>query len=141
MNDYFCLILYSRVPIVKFSSITTADKCSSNVGYNNPETYSILWLDPSVTDAKEYRDAQQRFRGTINYIRTFKTSDECEQYIQSVPTQDRIIFIVNNQLGQELIPRVHQLRQICSIYIFSTDTKRSGQWTKEFKKVKPIIHF
>ena len=129
-------ILYSRAQIVKFSAITTADKISSSLEYNNLETYSILWLDPLVTDTREYVDAQQRLRTSINYIRTFKNTDDCEQYIQSVPAQDRIIFIVNNQLGQDLVPRIHQLRQIFSIYIYSTDNKRSGQWTKEFKKVK-----
>jgi hypothetical protein len=121
---------------VKLSSIPTADKSASSQEYNNLETYSILWLDPLVTDAKEYIDAQQRLRASINYIRTFKNIDNCEQYIQSVPTHDRIIFIANNQLGQALIPRVHQLRQIFSIYIYSTENKRNGQWTKEFKKVK-----
>jgi len=121
---------------VKFSSIPTADKSASNQEYNNLETYSILWLDPLVNDSKEYISAQQKLRASINYIRTFKTNDNCEQYIQSVPVQDRIIFIVNNQFGQELIPRIHQYRQIFSIYIYRTDNKRSGQWTKEFKKVK-----
>jgi hypothetical protein len=125
---------------VKLSSISTADKSASSQQYNNLETYSILWLDPSVNDAKEYVDAQHRLRASINYIRTFKNNDDCEQYIQSVPVQDRIIFIVNNQLGQELIPRIHQLRQIFSIYIYSTDNKRSGQWIKEFKKVRHNFH-
>jgi hypothetical protein len=120
---------------VKFSSITTVDKITSSLGYNNLETYSILWLDSLVTDTREYVDAQQRLRTSINYIRTFKNIDDCEQYIQSVPAQDRIIFIVNNQLGQELVPRVHQLRQIFAIYIYSNDNKRSGLWAKEFKKV------
>ncbi|CAF1013513.1 unnamed protein product [Rotaria sordida] len=124
------------VEIVKFSSITTADKLSSNLKYNNLETYSIIWLDRLVNDVKEYIDAQQRLRVSINYIRTFKNSDDCEQFIQSVSEQDRIIFIVNNQLGQELIPRIHQLRQIFSIYIYNHDNKRGGQWTKEFKKIK-----
>jgi hypothetical protein len=121
---------------VKLSSITTADKSSSNLVYNNLESYSLLWLDSSVNDVKEYLDAQQRLRASINYIRTFKNSDECEHYIQSVPSQDRIILIVSNQLGQELIPRIHQLRQIFSIYIYNSDNKKSGQWIKEYKKVK-----
>lgn len=107
--------------------------------YHNLETYSIVWLDRLVSDAKEYMDAQQRLRASVNYIRTFKNIDECELFIQTVPSQDRIIFITNNQLGQELIPRIHHLRQICSIYIYNNDNKRGGGWVKEFKKVKFII--
>lgn len=128
-------VIYYRIQIVKFASISTADKSASYQEYNNLETYSILWLDPLVNDGKEYIDAQQRLRVSINYIRTFKSLDNCEEYIQSVPKQDRIIFIINNQLGQELIPRIHQYQQIFSIYIYNNDNKRNGQWTKEFKKV------
>ncbi|CAF4379910.1 unnamed protein product, partial [Adineta steineri] len=116
------------------SSILTADKLSSCVKYNNLETYSILWLDPVVNDAKEYIEAQQRLRTSINYIRTFKTIDNCEQYIQTVPEQDRIFLIINNQFGQELIPQIHQYQQIFAIYIYINDDKRNTQWTKEFKK-------
>jgi hypothetical protein len=126
---------------VKFSSIITGDKLLSSLKYDNLETYSILWLDPSVNDVKEYIDAQQRLHAAINYIRTFKTSDHCEQYIQSVPEQDRIFFIVNNQLGQELVPHVHQFRQIFGIYIYSPDNNRNTQWAKEFPKVNEQISY
>ena len=135
---YVCFSFYIlwRTQIVKFSSVPTADKLSSNAQYNNLETYSILWIDPLVNDAKEYIDAQQRLRASINYIKTYKNGELCEEYIQSVPIQDRIIFIVNHQLGQELIPRIHICKQIFSIYIYSRDQRKGGQWTKEFKKVK-----
>ncbi|CAF0716457.1 unnamed protein product [Adineta steineri] len=126
------------VQIVRFSSILTADKLSSCVKYNNLETYSILWLDPVVNDAKEYIEAQQRLRTSINYIRTFKTIDNWEQYIQTVPEQDRIFLIINNQFGQELIPQIHQYQQIIAIYIYINDDKRNTQWTKEFKKIKSV---
>ena len=131
------MILHSRrVQIVRFSSILTADKLLSNSKYGNLETYSILWVDPFVNDAKEYVDAQQRLRTAINYIRTFKTTFNCEDYIQSIPDQDRIILIINSQLGEELVPKIHQYRQIFAIYIYTTDEKRNTQWSKEFTKVK-----
>ncbi|CAF1480119.1 unnamed protein product [Rotaria sp. Silwood1] len=126
------------VEIIKLSSIPTADKLSSDLKYYNLETYSIIWLDRSVNDIKEYIDAQQRLRSSINYIRTFKNSDDCEQFIQSVPEQDRVILIVNNELGQELVPRIHLLRQVFAIYIYNHDNKRGGQWAKEFKKIKAV---
>ncbi|UJR30022.1 hypothetical protein I4U23_017567 [Adineta vaga] len=126
------------VQIVKFSSILTADKLLSGSKYDNLETYSILWIDPFVNDTKEYVDAQKRLRTAINYIRTFKTIENCEQYIQSIPEQDRIFLIINNQLGQELIPQIHQYRQIFAIYIYINDDKRNTQWSKAFTKIKSI---
>lgn len=112
------------------------DKISSTLEYSNLETYSLLWLEPSASETKEYFDAQQRFRTSINYIKIFKTTDECEQYLQMVPNQDRVLFVVNHQIGQEFVPRIHHLQPIFAIYIYSYDQKRSGTWTKEFPKVK-----
>ena len=120
---------------MKVATLQMADKSSTALQYKNLETYSILWLDPSIGDLKDFADVQQKLRTSINYIKIFKTTDECEQYFRFVPEQDRIIFIVNNQLGQTFIPRIHNLRQIFSIYIYCSDQKRGGQWTKEFPKV------
>lgn len=113
----------------------TADKLLSNSKYGNLETYSILWIDPFVNDVKEYVDAQQRLRTAINYIRTFKTTENCEDYIQSIPDQDRVFLIINSQLGEEFVPKIHQYRQIFAIYIYINDEKRNTQWSKEFTKV------
>ena len=126
-----------RISIVKFSSIDTSEKPSSTLDYSNLETYSILWLDPLVTESKEYLEAQQRLRTSINYLKVFKTTEECEQYLPLVPAQDRIIFLVNNHLGQDVVPRFHPLRQIFAIYIYHDEQKRNGQWTKEYPKVTP----
>ncbi|CAF1130432.1 unnamed protein product [Adineta ricciae] len=126
------------VQIVRFSSILTADKLLSNSKYGNLETYSILWVDPFVNDAKEYVDAQQRLRTAINYIRTFKTISNCDDYIQSIPDQDRIFLIINSQLGEEFVPQIHHYRQIFAIYIYIIDEKRNTQWSKEFTKIKSI---
>ncbi|CAF1353168.1 unnamed protein product [Rotaria magnacalcarata] len=124
------------VEIVKLSTLASAERASINFKYNNLETYSIFWLDRLVNEAKEYVDAQQRLRASINYIKTFKNIEDCEEFIHYVPQQDRIILIINSQLGQELIPRIHSLRQIFSIYIYNNDNKRGGHWAKEFKKIK-----
>ena len=124
-----------RISIVKFSSIDTSEKPSSTLDYSNLETYSSLWLDPSVTESKEYLKAKQRLRTSISSLKVFKTTEECEQYLPLVPAQDRIIFLVNNHLGQEVVQRIHPLRQIFAIYIYHDDQKPNGQWTKEYPKV------
>lgn len=101
----------------------------------NLETYSLVWLDASVNNSKENLDAQQRLRSLINHLKTFEQIDQCEQYIQSVSPQDRIVLVVSGQLGEQIVPRIHQLRQVSVIYIYCTDRKKNEQWAKEFAKV------
>ena len=126
-----------RTSIVKFASIQTAEKPSSTLNYTNLETYSIVWLDPLATESKGYLEVQQRLRASINYLKVFKSTDECEQYLPLVPREDRIVLLVNNHLGQEFVPRIHSLPQIFAIYVYHDEQKRNGQWTKEYPKVTP----
>ncbi|CAF3746194.1 unnamed protein product [Rotaria sp. Silwood1] len=105
---------------------------------NNLETYSLIWLDSAVKESKDYIDAQQRLRKLINHLKAFDDIVQCESYIRSIPEEDRIIFIVNNRLGQEIVPRIHSLRQIFSIYIYYPNNKRNNDWTKKFSKIKSV---
>ncbi|CAF4570658.1 unnamed protein product [Rotaria socialis] len=105
---------------------------------DNLETYSLVWLEPAVNKVKEFIEAQSRLRKLINHLQTFEDVEQCESYIKSVSKENRIIFISNDRLGQEVVPRIHLLRQIFTIYIFKSDNKRSNDWTKNFEKVKGI---
>jgi len=101
----------------------------------NLETYSLIWLDSSLGNSQEIIQVQQHLRTAINYLKLFKQSDECLEYIQSIPKDDRIILIVSGRLGQEIVPRIHQLRQISSIYVYCMNKKKNEQWVQPFNKV------
>ncbi|CAF1297250.1 unnamed protein product [Rotaria sordida] len=99
---------------------------------------SIVWLDASVNDTQENINAQQLLRTPMNHLKTYKDDHECEKYIQSVPKGHRIILIVGGRLGQLIVPRIHQLFQISSIFVYCMD-KRNQEWTNAYKKVKGVI--
>ena len=108
---------------------------------HNLETFFLLWLDASVNTSREKIKIQPQFRALINQLRTFEDENECERYIRSSSTDDRIVLIVTGQLGRQLVPRIHQLRQVCSIYIFSTDRKKHSIWINQYTKVKKTFSF
>jgi hypothetical protein len=101
----------------------------------NLETYSLIWLDAVVNSSQENLLAQQQLRTSINHLLIFADDNECEDYIRSTPTQDRIIFIVSGRLGQKIVPRTHQLQQLFSIYVYCSDKRRNSQWSQQFSKV------
>ncbi len=101
----------------------------------NLETYFLIWLDAAVNSSKENVEAQQQLRTSINHLTTFDDGNECEEYIRSVPKEDRIVLIVSGQLGQKIVPHIHQLRQISSIYVYCMDKKKNKQWAQDFSKV------
>jgi tetratricopeptide (TPR) repeat protein len=105
----------------------------------NLETFSLIWLDASVNDAQENLDAQQQLRTSINFLKTFEDGDVCEKYIRTTAKDDRIVLIISGRLGQIIVPRIHSLRQIISIYVYCKDKKRNEAWANQFKKIKGVI--
>ncbi len=53
----------------------------------------------------------------------------------SLSGQDRLILIVSGQLGRKLVPQIHHLRQLSSIYVFCMDKQANERWTRQFTKV------
>ena len=106
----------------------------------NLETYCLVWLDGSVNDSEENIQAQQQLRTSINHLVTFEDDQQCLKYIKSVPKDDRIVLIVSGRLGQIIVPKIVQLRQITSIYVYCMNKKANEQWAKQFNKVNFHFH-
>jgi hypothetical protein len=100
----------------------------------NFETYSLVWLDASI-NSKENLDAQAKIRSSINYLQVFDGLKECETYIQSIPSGDRVVLIVSGHFGQELVPKIHHLEQVFSIYIYCGNKQFHQQWSEQYNKV------
>lgn len=111
------------------------DATTSFVTKENLETFSLIWLDASVNDSSENVDAQRQLRTSIHFLITFEDGEKCEEYIRTVPRDDRIVLIISGRFGQTIVPRIHSLRQVSDIYVYCKDKKRNEVWAKEFKKV------
>jgi hypothetical protein len=102
---------------------------------HNLETFSLLWLDAKVNATEENRQAQKKLRQIINHLRTFDNQYQCEQYISFFSEQDRFILIVSGQLGRQIVPQIHRLRQLSAIYVYCRDKKLNEEWAKNYHKV------
>jgi hypothetical protein len=106
----------------------------STIG-ENLEIFTFIWLDISTNNAHENVDIQQQIRLIINYLKIFEDIDDCEQYIRSLSKDDRIVLLINEKVALEMITRIHELRQITSIYIYSSDRNQNNEWINQYKKV------
>jgi hypothetical protein len=104
----------------------------------NLETYCLIWLDASVNSSKETIQAQQQLQTSINHLLTFKDDQKCLQHIRSSPKDDRIVLVVSGRSGRIIVPKIAQLRQIISIYVYCMDKKANEQWTQQYSKVSNI---
>lgn len=112
-------------------SMTLSTKTDDNL-----EIFSLIWLDSLVNQSSENLDCQRKLRNSINYLKTFEDSDQCEQYIRNLSSNDRLILIVSGRFGQQILPGIHNLRQVIAIYVYCMHKQSNEQWTKKFNKVK-----
>ena len=102
----------------------------------SPETFCLIWLDSNLNEG---RNTEQKLRLIINQLKKFQDLDECQDFIEKTSSKDRLIFIANGRLGREIVPNIHHLRQMISIYIYYADKKTTELWPSKFSKVKGVV--
>ncbi|CAF1167181.1 unnamed protein product [Adineta steineri] len=114
------------------------DDFNTNTDDKSLEIFSLIWLDANI-NVKETRGTEQKLRSIINHIKKFQDIKQCQQYIEQRSQQDRLILIVSGRLGREIVPDIHQLRQVISVYVYCMDEKSNEQWTFKFSKIKSVV--
>jgi hypothetical protein len=107
----------------------------STLHENNLETVWQIWLSNSISNSQNIGGALEQAPSLINHLKTFENIIECEQFIRSLSNNDLIVFIVDDLLGQQIIPRIHELQQVFAIYVYSTESQPNESWFKQFSKV------
>lgn len=102
---------------------------------NRFENASFVWLDHGIIRYKPRLNAQKQFE---NRLQTFFDENKCEHYIRNVSINNGIVFIVCHHLGRKIIPRIHPLSQILTIYVYDVNDHSKTEWIQEYSKVNEI---
>ena len=105
----------------------------------NLETFSLVCLGVFVSKEEESINAEKQLRASINHLNIFVDIDQCEQHIQSLSKDDRIVLIVNEQMGRTIVPRVHHLLHVIRIYVHCGDYEQNEEWIEQYPKVSHIL--
>ena len=100
---------------------------------------ALIWLDAHVNANADNKQAQQELRSIFNNFKPFENQTQCQTYIRSVPSHNRIILIVSGQFGRQLVPDIHQLHQLSSIYIYCMNKQINEEWSKDYSKVRSFF--
>ncbi|CAF1215376.1 unnamed protein product [Rotaria sordida] len=105
---------------------------------NDLEIFTLIWLDAEV-NGPENKQTQNDFRQLSIDFKTFDSIYDCELYIESLSIDTRIVLIVSGRLGREMVPRIHEIKQIHLIYVYCFDRKGNLGWTKNYSKIKDVL--
>lgn len=100
------------------------------------EIFCLVWLDANPA---ETRSTEQKLRSIVNHLKKFQDVGSCQNFIEKRSKNDRLIMIVSGRLGQEIVPHIHNLRQVISIYVYCMDIERNKKWSSKFKKVCSML--
>jgi Tfp pilus assembly protein PilF len=99
----------------------------------------LVWLDNNIDDnSADCRNTITQLQRAVNTINTFIDGEECIQFLDNI-TDNKACMIISGSLGQQIVPRVHNMSQVDSIFIFCGNKKRHEQWAKEWSKIKGVF--
>ncbi|CAF1417012.1 unnamed protein product, partial [Adineta ricciae] len=98
----------------------------------------VVWLDTHIYSSNpDYQNAITHLQYVVNDIYTFTDNDECIDFILTL-TDTNVCLITSGSLGQLILPCIHDISKIDSIFIFCDDQNRHEQWAKHWCKVKSV---
>ena len=99
----------------------------------------LIWLDNNIDENNEdYQNTINQLQHVVNTINTFTDGEECIEFINSM-NDEKVCMIISDSLGQQIVPRIHNMSQVDSIFIFSSNKKQHEQWTKDWSKIKGVF--
>ena len=98
------------------------------------ENVRLIWLDNN----EDYQNTISQLQHVVNTINTFTNAEECIEFIGNLKIEKACI-IIGDSFGEQTVPRIHNMTQVDTIFIFSDDKTQHGQWIKEWSKVKGIF--
>ncbi|CAF1136452.1 unnamed protein product [Adineta steineri] len=99
----------------------------------------VIWLDKNINDNNaDCSNTIKQLKCIVNNVNTFTDGEQCIEFIRTI-TNNKICMIVSGSLGQHIVPHVHTMSQVDTIFIFCNNQEWHKQWAKEWPKIKGVF--
>jgi len=99
----------------------------------------VIWLDSNITETNiDCCNTITQLQRVVNTINIFKDSSQCMAFLEDMD-DEKVCIVISGSLGQRIMPRIHQMSQVDSIFIFCCNKKYHEQWAEEWSKVKGVF--
>lgn len=98
----------------------------------------IVWLDRTINKNNPgHRSYIRRLFHTVTDTQTFNKEQECIDFVEK-SVDKKIYMVISGALGQQVVPRVHHLAQVDSIFIFCFHREQNEDWIKDWSKIRGV---
>lgn len=103
------------------------------------KSFMFVWCDASIGTIGKITDTQntiKRLADIVNQngqlVHTFDELNACREFITEV---NNVCLITSGSMGEQLVPLVHNLDQVHSIYVFCYNKAQHDVWAQRYKKI------
>ncbi|CAF1046650.1 unnamed protein product [Adineta steineri] len=122
--------------VSSFSKDATANR---RMNMQRMQNVLLIWLDNSINENNaDCSNTIKQLKRVVNNMITFTDGDQCVESIQTV-TNNKVCMIVSGSLGKHIVPHVHDMSQVDTIFIFCSNREWHKQWAKEWRKIKGVF--
>ncbi|CAF0739889.1 unnamed protein product [Adineta steineri] len=120
------------------ASSTTVTTTTPSTHQRMAQNYLLVWVDACIDGINtDCQHTLTQLRTVVNNIIMFNQSDACIQYLDQM-NDEQAFVITSGSLGQHLVPEIHGMPNLDTIYIFCDNRSYHQQWTKNWKKIKGV---
>ncbi|CAF1101432.1 unnamed protein product [Adineta steineri] len=119
-----------------FSKDATANR---RMNMQRMQNVLLIWLDNNINENNaDCSNTIKQLKRVVNNVNTFTDSEECIEFIQTI-NNNKVCTIVSGSLGKHILPHVHDMSQVDTIFVFCNNQEWHKQWVKKWPKIKGIF--
>ncbi|CAF4308420.1 unnamed protein product, partial [Rotaria magnacalcarata] len=102
------------------------------------QNFLLIWFDGNID--KNHEDFQDYFTELRNIVSTFEKFNDvnrCAEYLRRIEFE-KVFLIVSGTLNKDILPLVHDMIQIDTIFFLTRDKNRYKQLEKKWSKVQIV---
>ncbi|CAF1978237.1 unnamed protein product [Rotaria magnacalcarata] len=103
------------------------------------QTFVLIWLKSNIDESDDiFRSYMTHLRYVVNNVNMFTDPMKCVKFLSQIKN-DKVLMIVSDDQCELIIPEVHDMAQMDSIYLFSRSTTPCKQLANGWSKVKGVF--
>ncbi|CAF0793340.1 unnamed protein product [Adineta steineri] len=121
------------------SDVSTCTTETRRMNMQRMQNVLLIWLDNNINEnTADCSNTIKQLKRVVNNINTFTDGDQCVEFIQTI-NNNKVCMIVSGSLGKLIVPHVHDMSQVDTIFIFCNNQEWHKQWAKEWPKIKGVF--
>ena len=111
---------------------TNTAAASARITVQMVQNVLLIWLDNNINDnSADCRNTINQLRRTVNTVNIFTDADQCVDFLTTIDNE-KACMIISGSLSQHIVPCIHTMSQVDSIFIFCENKKYHEQWAKDW---------